>query len=364
LQGVIDRMKNLYKKNALLVTVMSVGLILTDAGAQDGGEEKYSLLLAEDGQSAWRLDHDSGTVSFCVIGEVSEAPECSPWGPTDEVTESGPIPESHDEPIASKAASRVVEEEFGCAYDAPPTLTPADYYSGLDTLRGATLRRSLNILISTGVKKLTYKQVWDALGVTDQDPCNSGNVILIYTARSQDKALRNRGGRGQNDMWSREHVWPKSHGFRASGMAPYTDIHHLRPADTTVNSSRGHKDFAQGGDVQGEANGTFRTSQTWEPRDSIKGDVARMMFYMAVRYEGGDGAPDLQLVDQGTKSDEPKLGYLCELYSWHHNDPVNKWERRRNGLVQQEQGNRNPFIDHPEWVEKIWSDSCTNDTTV
>lgn len=339
---------------------ISVCALNASASAQENDDEGFSLILAEDGRNAWRINKQNGQVSFCNASDISAAPLCSPWGPDGEASNTTVEALTTEAETVAASETDAVEEDFGCDFEAPSG-PPSGYYSGTANLSGPTLRRRLHNIVSNGVTKLSYRKVWDALGKTDEDPCNSDNVILIYTGRSQSKELRNRGGAGQNDMWAREHVWPKSHGFRSSGMAAYTDIHHLRPADTTVNSSRGHKDFADGGDPQGEANDTFRTSQTWEPRNSVKGDIARMMFYMVVRYEGGDGVPDLELVEEATDSDQPRLGYLCTLYSWHHNDPVNKWERRRNAIIHTEQGNRNPFIDNPRWVEKIWGGNCEAD---
>lgn len=81
---------------------------------------------------------------------------------------------------------------------------------------------------------------------------------------------------------------------------------------------------------------------------------------MVVRYEGNDQTktPDLELADQFTQSKNPKLGKLCTLYQWHFDDPVSSFERKRNNTIYEWQGNRNPFIDHPEYVKSIWGDQC------
>ena len=95
---------------------------------------------------------------------------------------------------------------------------------------------------------------------------------------------------------------------------------------------------------------------TFEPPDVAKGDVARAMFYMDVRYAGDtDGEPDLQLVDEVNTSGT-QLGKLSTLIHWHFQDPPDDFERQRNNLIYTNwQGNRNPFVDHPEWVLKVWS---------
>ena len=105
------------------------------------------------------------------------------------------------------------------------------------------------------------------------------------------------------------------------------------------------------------------TCNDWEfePRDDVKGDVARMIFYMAVRYEGeGDDMVDLEIVDDpdSTKSSKlPIYGDIDDLLRWHEEDPVSQWEIERNETIYQYQGNRNPFIDLPELVELIWGRS-------
>jgi len=160
--------------------------------------------------------------------------------------------------------------------------------------------------------------------------------------------------------WSREHVWAKSHGNLGTDMGAGTDVHALRPCDISVNSARSNYDFATGGEIYVDADGTTecrRTSNSWEPRDIVKGDVARMIFYMATRYEGEGFEPDLEIVDyvNSSPAKEPIHGKLSDLYEWHQDDPVSDWERNRNDIIySQYQGNRNPFIDHPEFAEKIW----------
>ncbi|MCZ7604053.1 MAG: endonuclease [Melioribacteraceae bacterium] len=230
------------------------------------------------------------------------------------------------------------------------------YYDGTSGLTGQALKLKLHSIINNH-HKLTYAQVWSSLEITDEDPLNTNNVILFYTGRSQDKDLKDQGS--GEDTWNREHVWPKSHGFPNESDTAYTDIHHLRPADRSVNSSRGDKDFDNGGSPHVEAPDTYTDSDSWEPRDEIKGDVARMMFYMDVRYENS-GSLDLELVDYtGTSSGTPNLGKYSTLLAWHFADPVDAAEQTRNEKVYNIQGNRNPFIDHPEFVTAIYQSSVT-----
>lgn len=217
-------------------------------------------------------------------------------------------------------------------------------------------------LKKTHKKVFNYKQVWDALKYTDEDPNNPNNVILLYSLRSTPKANQYQGGKGP-DKWNREHVWAKSHGFPKKSQWAYTDLHHLRPADKTINSSRNDLDFGEGGSKHKECDcrrkTLTRTTGTWEPPDQVKGDIARMLFYMDVRYEGTDAnTEDLKLVDNITDSGQPNIGRLCTLLKWHQQDPPDSWEKRRNNRIEELQGNRNPFIGQPELAVTLWGDSC------
>ena len=133
------------------------------------------------------------------------------------------------------------------------------------------------------------------------------------------------------------------------------DVHHLRPTDVSVNSARGNKDFDMGGSPVDEAEGNFTDDDSFEPRDEVKGDVARMIMYMAVRYEGEDGAPDLELNDQVDNGSAPAMGRQSVLLEWNAQDPPDDFEKNRNQVIfDQFQHNRNPFVDHPEWAADIW----------
>lgn len=226
-----------------------------------------------------------------------------------------------------------------------------DYYANALGKTGSQLKAALNGIIK-GHQTVSYSTVWDALKDTDEDPNNTSNVILLYKQTSQAK---NTNGGGVDD-WNREHVWAKSHGDFGTAQGPGTDIHHLRPTDVTVNSARGNKDFDIGGSVVSEAPLCKTDSDSWEPPNEVKGDVARMIFYMTVRYEGDDGYPDLEVVDYATTgTKDPVHGKLSVLKQWHEADPVSDFERQRNDKIYANwQHNRNPFIDHPEWVEEIW----------
>ncbi len=239
---------------------------------------------------------------------------------------------------------------------ANPYAPPIGYYDAAIGLTGLTLKDALHEIIDNHTK-LSYDGVWTALKDTDEDPNNTNNIITLYTMQSRPKADQAGNGDGNylTGLWNREHVWAKSHGFPNESQPPYTDVHHLRPADVDLNSLRSNKDFDES-DNPVAGTQCYNDSDSFEPPDAVKGDVARMMFYMAVRYNGDtSGEPDLELIDYDSPDSSPLFGILSTLLLWHQQDPVSEWEQRRNHRIYTNwQYNRNPFIDHPEWVSLIW----------
>ena len=227
---------------------------------------------------------------------------------------------------------------------------PAGYYDNATGLVGDELKEALHNIIDNHTE-YSYDDLRDfILENTDEDPNNPNNIILLYTGRSQNK---NTFGGGADD-WNREHVWAKSHGDFGNSPPCGTDAHHIRPTDASVNSARGNKDFDNGGQQHPEATGCYYDDDSWEPRDEVKGDVARMIFYMSVRYEGGNGEPDLEVVDWVNTAPAPEHGKFSTLYEWHQQDPPDDFEMNRNEVIYSYQGNRNPFIDHPEFLILIY----------
>lgn len=234
-----------------------------------------------------------------------------------------------------------------------------DIYGYGNTLKGVLH----DLLRTTHSTQFSYNAIINQLKHTDEDPDNPNNLIEIYTGWSVDKESF---GSGTTD-WNREHTWSKSHGGFGDVAPAGTDLHHLRPCDSTVNSTKSNKYFDNGGTVVTDASppagysgntGCKQSSYTWEPRDADKGDVARMMMYMAVRYEGTDTSYDLELVDHiynEHASGLPLYGKLATLLQWHVEDPPDAWEIRRNNRIAESQGNRNPFIDIPGYAARIWA---------
>jgi endonuclease I len=238
----------------------------------------------------------------------------------------------------------------GSGGTGPGPSDPGDYYAPAAGKTGAALKAALHGIISNQTK-LSYDQVWNALKDTDQDPANTNNVILLYSGRSQSKSTN---GGGVND-WNREHVWAKSHGDFGTATGPGTDVHHLRPEDVSVNGARGNLDFDNGGSTVAECPGCAADGDSFSPRAAVRGDVARMILYMAVRYEGNDGWPNLEPNNAVNNGTAPYIGKLTVLKAWSAADPPDTFEKRRNQVIYETwQHNRNPFIDHPEWINSIW----------
>lgn len=223
---------------------------------------------------------------------------------------------------------------------------PEGYYDDAEGLTGDALKSALNNIIDNH-NELSYDQVWATLKDTDEDPNNHSNVILLYTGWSVTDA--------GYPTWNREHTWAKSHGDFDTSAPCGTDVHHLRPTDCDVNSARGNKDFDNGGTQHSVATGCYYDSDSWEPRDEVKGDVARMIFYMATRYEGENGELDLTVVDEVNTSPQPEHGKLSTLLAWNLQDAPDEFEMTRNDRIYENwQGNRNPFIDNPQYAQYIW----------
>lgn len=251
-----------------------------------------------------------------------------------------------------------------CSFTAKAQI-PQGYYDPALGLTGDSLKSQLNDIIQDHVEfpyTSSNTDVWDILKETDRDTANPNNVILLYSGWSVDAAQEYNSGNG----WNREHVWPQSRGGFNTSLGVGTDVHALRPADISVNSARNNRWFAECDeeyiDADGPTGSFLSTSEwLWKPRDEVKGDVARMIFYMVVRYEGENGELDLELIDYiptDNNSSLPLHAKLSDLLLWHEQDPVSDWERNRNDIIYYNyQQNRNPFIDHPEYVGQIWGTS-------
>ena len=221
-------------------------------------------------------------------------------------------------------------------------------YEVLSEQASSELLISLRELMkSTHTYEASYNDSRDKASLTDS-MSNDGRISLLYTS-----ALVTRADFGGNTgTWNREHVWPKSlGGFGNSGAG--ADLHHVRPSDAAINSKRDNLQFgnvqsgaiAQGSSlVNGVSGGTY-SNPYFEPVDNVKGDVARICLYVYARY-GGELTKCNSITNVFQSVDV--------LLEWCELDPVDEWEMSRNDVVEAIQGNRNVFIDYPEYAWLIF----------
>ncbi|MBV7441857.1 endonuclease [Weeksellaceae bacterium TAE3-ERU29] len=230
------------------------------------------------------------------------------------------------------------------------------YYDGINfKSKGYTLKKELADLITkTHTKELTYREVWDVLKKSDLNPDNENEVLLLYGSESFGKHARSRDlnatdrGRNVPNTWNREHTYARSLArpkLTTDEPGAGTDAHHLRPADKDLNKERSNKRFDDGKGTR-----SYTTNRGgWFPGDEWKGDVARMMMYMYLRYGKQCPADNIGLPPNIYSSDFPDV-----FIKWNIEDPVSDFEKRRNNVIALEQGNRNPFIDNPYLATLIW----------
>lgn len=186
---------------------------------------------------------------------------------------------------------------------------------------------------------LTYFQRHDYLYDADEDPSNSANVILMYTGESRDRREWTSGSNPHSPQtFNTEHIFPQS---LLSTEDAVTDLHHLRSTDDAINSLRLNYPFVDGSGIYKLVN-----DNSWYPGDEWKGDVARMVLYLNIRYG----------------EDFNKVGNIDLFLKWNREDPVSEFEKQRNNVIQGAQGNRNPFIDNPYLITLIWGGTPAENT--
>ncbi len=272
---------------------------------------------------------------------------------------------------------------------------PPGYYNSVDSSTPATLRSTLHAVIDDHVRfsyTSSSTDTWDILELAMEDPSNSSRIVEVYKNQSHAKQG------GGNSFYNREHTWPKSYGFPDDNSSnyPYTDCHQLFLCDPGYNSARSNRPFRTcssgcaeyttaltngtgggSGPYPGNSNwgkGSF-TAGSWEVWGDRRGDIARAIFYMDIRYEGGNhgttghNEPDLIVTDiqslisnsnTGNNESIAYMGMKSVLLAWHFEDPVDARDIARNDVVAAFQGNRNPFVDHPEWVDALYGSGATS----
>lgn len=253
---------------------------------------------------------------------------------------------------------------------------PAGYYNSAAGLSGYTLKTALYNIIKDHTV-VSYNSLYSYYPRTDSKPGNKvwdiysdvpgGTPPYVYYHTSGDQCGSYN---SEGDCYNREHSFPASWFNDASPM--YSDLFNVIPTDGYVNNRRSNYPYAEAGTaVFTSLNGSKLgycsypgwTELVFEPIDEYKGDVARSVFYMATRYEnliaGWKNNPGASCVLAGNSTAVFWQWYVNQLIDWHVQDPVSSKEIARNDSVYRIQDNRNPFIDHPEWVEEIWTSTSS-----
>ena len=251
---------------------------------------------------------------------------------------------------------------------------PAGYYYRTFGLSGETLRAALNETIAGHtVQPYTLANqgdAWTAMQVLDRDPLDPSRVLMVFTGASVPGS-DTKGGFNSNitsSSWEREHIWPRSYGVGSDG-ADFSDLFNLRPIDQGLNQTRGNRIFdapllihptdpavAPPGAPDCLYDAAGGQGRLWQARASERGDLARVIFYMATRYDGSDFATQRLQISDEPDSARGRFGRLSTLLQWHLADPVDDEERRRNNLMFADyQGNRNPFVDDPELAARVFA---------
>ncbi len=245
---------------------------------------------------------------------------------------------------------------------------PPGYYDGTTGLSGEALQLALHNIISNQTP-LPYDDLWTAFESTDND---NGSVWDMYSNCTFSFGSNQCGNySGECDCYNREHSFPASWFDDAAPM--YTDLFQVVPTDGYVNNRRGNypygettsPDYTSGnGSKLGPCSIAGYSGTVFEPVDDYKGDFARNYFYMATRYADQiagwqNNDPNAAAVLNGTGYPAYENWFLNMLGEWHANDPVSQKETDRNNAVYDLQHNRNPFIDHPEYVYDIWGVGAT-----
>jgi endonuclease I/chitodextrinase len=266
---------------------------------------------------------------------------------------------------------------FACLANAQ---APTGYYNSANGLTGANLKTALSTIITNGHQDKGYSGLWTGYKTTDIDKNyeNDGSILDIYSEKPTGTdpykytPVTNQCGTYsvEGNCYNREHIVPQSLFNEASPMV--SDIHFIRATDGKVNGMRSNYPFgkvgtatftSQNGSKLGNSTSSGYSGIVFEPIDEFKGDVARMIFYFVTRYQsklstfttgnmlGSSTYPGLQTWE------------LNVLLAWHNQDPVSQAEINRNNASYTFQGNRNPFIDNPSYVDAIWgSQQPTTDT--
>ncbi len=248
---------------------------------------------------------------------------------------------------------------------------PPGYYNNAQGLSGYELKSALNVIITNGHIDQGYGALYSAYVQGDTDP-DDGFLWDMYSeipgGADPYNYTHNENNCGtysaEGDCYNREHLMPQSVFNEQYPMR--SDYFHIIPTDGYVNGRRSNYAFGEvtsptwtslNGSKVGPCDASLGyTGTVFEPIDEYKGDIARSLFYFATRYETQIDAWSHPMIN-GTEDQVFSDWFLAILLKWHEQDPVSTKEITRNTAGYNFQGNANPFISHPEWVESIWGEA-------
>jgi len=251
------------------------------------------------------------------------------------------------------------------------TKTINTYYTGINP-NSQNLKRDLHDLLKRTHRKISYRNVWNAFRELDSGirHCPNNRIYDIYSSKCWIFGTVASGGNqcgsrvgNEGHCYNREHSWPKSWWGSSTSHDAHSDLFALFPTDGRVNAIRANWPVDEvvapiqyestNGSLLGRCknfSGASASDRCFEPIDAVKGDFARAYFYFSVRYDGLFSCCNTHGINRW----EIKPWMLAVLKKWHKQDPVDQIERNRNnGIFNKFQRNRNPFIDHPSWVDRV-----------
>ncbi|WNW01237.1 endonuclease [Tenacibaculum sp. HL-MS23] len=336
-----------------ICSTATVTINVADKGSPEAVNDSYNVGINSTINISSHLDNDTiidgakvdslddtstnGTVTLNSDGTISYTPQTDFSG-EDTFTYSLC---DNDATATCATATITINVVEVISFNIPAEL--AAYYNGVSFIddENTNYNTLRDLVTSSHTNILTYGERHNYLYNADEDLANVANVILMYTSESRDEREYTSGSNSYaTQTFNTEHVYPKSKLSSSNYDVSEADLHHLRSCDATVNTQRLNYPFIDG-------TGTYkREGSTWFPGDEWKGDIARMVFYLNARY--------------GETFD--KVGSIELFIKWNKEDPVSDFERQRNNVIYDVQGNRNPFIDNPYLVTITWGGDAAINT--
>ena len=327
--NVVDEGSPEANDDTIIVDLNQAQSTITGLLANDDLTDDASITAIDDAET-------QGTVVLNSDGSISYSP---PAGFSGEDTFTYSLCDDDTPDATCSTATVTLNVLDPVAFDIPAAYE--DYYEGIvfSTNDDFNFRDLSRLTISEHSRILSYGERHEYLYEADEDLSNEENVILMYTGESRYWREYASGNNSYSPQtFNTEHIYPQS---LLTAEDAVTDLHHLRVADEDINSLRLNHPFADG---SGEAKKVGENA--WYPGDEWKGDVARMIMYLNIRY--------------GETFD--KVGSLDLFLEWNREDPVSAFEMQRQEVIYGAQGNRNPFIDNPYLATLLWGGEAAENT--